>query len=594
MCGIVGYVGLRPALPILVNSLQRLEYRGYDSCGIALCGGHLEVFKDTGRIGDLSSQLTSNGYSMGIGHTRWATHGKPSQANAHPHTDCSGRIAVVHNGVIDNYLELRTQLIREGHTFRSETDSEVIAHLVEKHHEGSLESAVAAALAEVKGSYAIIVVAADCQYMVVARHENPLIIGVGYRENLVASDVPAVLDYTNKVIYLEDGDLATESRNTVKVSSGGKEQKRNCDHIPWSIEEAQKGGYEHFMLKEIHEQPKAITETLRGYLSHVEPQVNLGIEVPAGIDDVLLLACGSSYHATLIGKQVFEALTGMPTRVEMASEFIHASPVLRRTWVIAVTQSGETADTLMAIKKAKMLGGKTLAVTNVVGSSITRIADQCFYTRAGPEISVAATKTFTTQLIALYLLALAWPDVGAKFKSTIVQDLGRLASKVQRLLNDESEIAQQGETLAAFDNVLFVGRGINYPVALEGALKLKEISYIHAEGYAAGELKHGPFALLTPRTPVVAVAALDNTRESFLANIREIKARESPLLAIADERDTEINKYVDCVVRVPGVEPLLTPVINTVALQLLAYFAAWKRGCEIDLPRNLAKSVTVP
>lgn len=587
-------MGNKSAQPILLHSLKRLEYRGYDSCGVALAGSCLEVYKDVGRVESLANKLKTNGCSIGIGHTRWATHGKPSQINAHPHTDCSGRFAVVHNGVIANYLELQAQLIQEGHKFSSETDSEVIAHLVEKYYQGDLESAVVTALTYIKGSYAIIVLSADCPYIVTARHENPVIIGVGYHENIVASDVPAVLDYTNKVIYLEDGDVATVSRETIKVCNNGQEQTRKCDIIPWDIKEAEKGGYEHFMLKEIHEQPKAIAETLRGYLNQVDPQINLGIDIPRDIEDVLLLGCGSSYHSTLIGKYILDTIVGIPARVEIASEFINTSPVLRKTWVIGVTQSGETADTLVALKKAKLLGGRTVAITNVVGSSVTRLVEQCFYTRAGPEIGVAATKTFITQLMAFYLLALAWPDVNYKYKYSLVQDLGRLSNKVQRLLNQQAEIAQYGATLARFENVLYVGRGINYPVALEGALKLKEISYIHAEGYAAGELKHGPFALLTPKTPVVAVASMDNTREMFLANIREIKARESPLLAIADERDEEIDKYVDWVIRVPSTEPVLSPVINSVALQLLAYFAAAERGCSIDLPRNLAKSVTVP
>ncbi|MDO8636960.1 MAG: glutamine--fructose-6-phosphate transaminase (isomerizing) [Dehalococcoidia bacterium] len=594
MCGIVGYVGNKSAQPILMHSLKRLEYRGYDSCGIALAGSCLEIYKDVGRVEALATKLNSNTSSIGIGHTRWATHGKPSRINAHPHTDCSGRFAVVHNGVISNYLELQTQLIQEGHHFCSETDSEVLAHLIEKYYTDDLESAVKTALTYIKGSYAIIVLGKDTPYIVTARYENPVIIGVGYHENIVASDVPAVLDYTNKVIFLEDGDIATVSRDTVKICNNGQDQKRKCDVISWDISEAEKGGYEHFMLKEIHEQPKAIAETLRGCLSKVEPQVNPGIKMPDNVEDVLLLGCGSSYHAAMVGKYVLESVVGIPTRVEIASEFNHANPVLRKTWAIGVTQSGETADTLMALKKARQLGGRTLAITNVIGSSVTRLVDQCFFTRSGPEISVASTKTFITQLMAFYLLALSWPGIDYKYKYGLIQDLGGLSNKVQRLLNQQAEIAQHGANIARFENVLYVGRGINYPVALEGALKLKEVSYIHAEGYAAGELKHGPFALLTPQTPVIAIAGLDNTREMFLANIREIKARESPLLAIADERDTEIDKYVDWVIRVPSTEPLLSPVINSIALQLLAYFAAEARGCPIDLPRNLAKSVTVP
>ncbi|MBI4594903.1 MAG: glutamine--fructose-6-phosphate transaminase (isomerizing) [Candidatus Tectomicrobia bacterium] len=592
MCGIVGYIGNKAAQPILLQSLKRLEYRGYDSCGIALAGSCLEIYKDIGRIEKLAESLKPNSRSMGIGHTRWATHGKPSQINAHPHIDCTGQIAVVHNGVIDNYLELQAQLIYEGHKFCSETDSEVISHLIEKYHKGDLEAAVIKALAQIKGSYAIIVLNEDCPYMVIARHENPVIIGVGYHENIIASDVPAVLDYTNKVIYLEDGDVATVSRETIKIVNNGQEQKRNSEIIPWDTSDAERGGYEHFMLKEIHEQPRAITETLRGYLNQIEPKVKLEINIPDDIEDVLLLGCGSSFHATLIGKYVLETIVGIRAKVELASEFNENSPVSKKTWAIAVTQSGETADTLSALKKAKQSGAHTLAITNVIGSSATRIADQCFFTRAGPEIGVAATKTFITQLISFYLLALAWPSLDGKHN--LIPELGRLPGKVQRLLNQQAEIARHTEGLSCFDDALFVGRGINYPVALEGALKLKEISYIHAEGYSAGELKHGPFALLSPKTPVVVIVGMDITREMLLANIREIKARESPLLAIADEKDTEIDKYVDWVIKVPNTEPLLSPVINSVALQLLAYFAAARRHCPIDLPRNLAKSVTVP
>jgi glucosamine--fructose-6-phosphate aminotransferase (isomerizing) len=591
MCGIVGYIGHREAQPVLLNCLGRLEYRGYDSCGIAIPGNGIEVYKDAVRVAQLEKSVPQNGANIGIGHTRWATHGKPSQINAHPHTDCDGRIAVVHNGVVYNFQRLKDQLVAEGHTFRSETDTEVIPHLIEKYYRGDLEEAVKRSLLEINGSYAIVVLDQGSHLLVAARKESPLIIGIGDREWFIASDVPAILGYTDRVIYLEDGDVAVVTPEEERITNDGKEVAREEHLIPWSIDEAEKSGYEHFLIKEIHEQPKAIQNTLRGYLSAVEPAIELGVDIDA--DDILILGCGTSYHAGLVGKYIIEELSTIPVRVEIASEFNYDHTVLGKTLVIGITQSGESADTLLGLKKAKRLGNKTMVITNVLGSSATRIADQVFYIRAGPEISVAATKSFTAQLVALYLIALSAAKIELKGRASLVEELRKLPVKVQRILDEEEKIAQLGRYVAGFDHAFFVARGINFPIALEGALKLKEISYIHAEGYPAGELKHGPFALLTPHTPVIAIAAKDDTYEAVLTNIKEIKARESPVIAVAEESDDEIEKYVDFVIKVPGVEPIFSPVVNSVALQLLAYYAARERGCPIDMPRNLAKSVTV-
>ncbi len=593
MCGIVGYVGEREAQPVLINCLKRLEYRGYDSCGIALLGRGTEVYKDAVRIETLERSLQPNDSRTGIGHTRWATHGKPSESNAHPHTDCSGKVAVVHNGVIDNFLQLREQLTNEGHTFRSETDTEVIPHLIEKYYEGNLEEAVSRAIVDITGTYAFIAIHADSKELVIAREESPLIVGIGDKENLVASDVPAVLDYTDRVVYVEDGDIGVITKNNVKFTRNGKKVKRAEHRVPWSTEEAQKAGYDHFMIKEIHEQPRVIRSTFAGYISALEPEIDLGIRRDLDFDNILLLACGTSYHAALVGKHVIERLAQIPVRVDIASEFNYSDTVLGKTWVVVITQSGETADSMRALKKAKELGCRTLVITNVVGSSATRIADDVLYIKAGPEISVAATKSFIAQLIMLYLLAMARASVDVRSRGSLLAELRQLPNKVREILNREGEIAQRGKYLAEHENVFFVARGINFPVALEGALKMKEIAYIHAEGYAAGELKHGPFALLTPDTPVIAITAGDNTYETLLANIKEIKARESPVIAVAEEGDDEIEKYVDFVIRVPRVHPIFSPVVNSIALQLLAYYTAKERGCSIDTPRNLAKSVTV-
>jgi glucosamine--fructose-6-phosphate aminotransferase (isomerizing) len=592
MCGIVGYIGQRRAQPILLNCLSRLEYRGYDSCGIAIANGSLQIFKDIGRVKTLEKSLPFISGNTGIGHTRWATHGEPSRVNAHPHGDCTGRIAVVHNGTINNFRELRERLTREGHVLVSQTDTEIIAHLIEKYYQDDFTAAVALALEEIEGAYTMIALMAGEHQLVAARKDSPLIIGIGDRENYFASDVPALLDYTSRVIYLEDGDIAVVTADGVEVKSGGCRIVREEHKITWSVADAQKGGYEHFMLKEIHEQPKVIRDTLAGYISAGEPSADL-MGDGGSASDTLILACGTSYHAGLVGKNIIERLVDVPVRVEMADEFVYSGQATAGNRSIIITQSGETLDALKAIKKLKEEGCRTIAVTNVVGSTATRIADRTIYTRAGPEISVAATKTFMAQLIALYWLALPFSKVDVKKLDSLVMELRQLPVKVQQVLDNEAAIAGCARWLAGYENVFFIGKGINYPVAMEGALKLKEISYIHAEGYAAGELKHGPFALLGERTPVVVIVAQDNTHEPIVTSIKEIKARHSPVLAVASEDDETMTGLADLIIPVPRLDPLFSPVVNAVVVQLLAYFVARERGCPIDFPRNLAKSVTV-
>ena len=593
MCGIVGYIGDTQAQSVLLDCLRKLEYRGYDSCGTAVSAASLKVYKDAVRVETLRKTSPRFNGTVGIGHTRWATHGEPSQVNAHPHLDCTGNIAVVHNGIVSNYQVLKHQLISEGHNFVSETDTEVIPHLIEKHYDGSIEKAVEAALHDLEGSHAIIVLMAGEPKLMVARKDSPLIIGIGDRENFVASDVPAILDYTTRVVYLEDGDIGVVTRDDIKVRRDGTEVDREEHKILWNVEEAQKAGYEHFMLKEIHEQPKVIRNTLRGYTRETDPIADLALMRDAGIESLLMLACGTSYHAALLGKYVVEELLGIPVRVELASEFNYYSHTLARTIAVAITQSGETADTLKAMKRLKEVGCRIVAITNVVGSTASRIADQTIFTQAGPEISVAATKSFVAQLMELYWLAMSYSRIDARRLANLLRDLRQLPSKVQQVLDDEAKVMECAKYLSEFENVFFIGRGLNLPVAQDGALKLKEISYIHAESYAAGEMKHGPFALLGSNTPVIAIVTTDNTYETMLTNIKEIKARGSPLITLAEEGNETVEELSDLVITVPRIDVMFSPIVNIVALQLLAYYTARERGCPIDFPRNLAKSVTV-
>jgi glucosamine--fructose-6-phosphate aminotransferase (isomerizing) len=597
MCGIVGYIGNRQAQPILLNCLARLEYRGYDSCGIAVAGDGVQVYKDALRVGELSEAGPELTGVAGVGHTRWATCGEPTKINAHPHCDCGGSIAVVHNGIISNFGELKQQLVAGGHHFVSQTDTEVLPHLIEKYYRGNLEEAVQSALGDIKGSYAIAVLRAGEAKLVAARKDSPLIIGIGDHEGFVASDVPAILDYTNRVVYLEEGSIGVVTDAGVEIKRNGTSVSGKEHQISWTVEEAQKAGYEHFMLKEIHEQPEVIRETLIGY-QEVEAIVDLeGMRdagrKDAGVESMLILACGTSYHAGLVGKYIFEELLKIPVRVELASEFNYYPHALARTMAIVITQSGETADTIRAARRLQEVGCHVLAITNVLGSTISRLADRTVYTRAGPEISVASTKSFMAQLVALYWLVNSYSRADARKLADMLMGFRQLAGKIQQVLNNEPAIKQHGKYLAGYNSAFFIGRGLNYPVALEGALKLKEISYIHAEGFAAGELKHGPFALLTKETPVVAIVARDNTYEAMLNNIREIKTRGAPVIALVEEGDDNVAEIADFVIAMPKVDPIFSPLVNTVALQLLAYYAAKERGCPIDFPRNLAKSVTV-
>lgn len=593
MCGIVGYIGNRQAQSVLLNSLRRLEYRGYDSCGIAVCNSNIQVYKDAVRVEILQKASPLLDGTIGIGHTRWATHGEPCQMNAHPHLDCSGKIAVVHNGVISNFQTLRQQLTNEGHNIVSQTDTEVIPHLIEKYYQGNLEEAVKAALDDLEGSYAIVVLVEDEAKLVVARKDSPLIIGVGDGEYFVASDVPAVLEYTNRVIYLEDGDVVTITKDSTKIKGYKSDSEREEHQISWSIEDIQKAGYEHFMLKEIHEQPGVIRSTLGKHLLSTAPVINSGLAPDGKLEDISILACGTSYHAGLVGKWVIEDILGIPVKVEFASEFNHSRRILPSTLAIVLTQSGETADVLIAMKKLREAAIRTLVITNVPGSTASRVADLAIYTEAGPEVSVAATKTFIAQLIALYELVLSSPGVNRAIYKRLVAELKQLPSEVQRVLDNEQQIMDCAKYLSQYDKAFFIGRGINFPIALEGALKLKEISYIYAEAYAAGELKHGPFALLQNDTPVIAIVPRDNTYQTMLTNIKEVKARSSPVIALAEETDGIIEEFVDRVIRVPRVGNLFSPVVNAVTVQLLAYYTARYRECPIDFPRNLAKSVTV-
>ena len=609
MCGIVGYVGEREALPIILKALKRIEYRGYDSCGV-LVQNHGEMIghKEVGAIDCLISSLSKSGYEgkIAIGHSRWATHGAPTVTNAHPHLDCNGEIAVVHNGIIENYQSIKEGVLCDC-IFQSETDTEVIPHLINiclkrklsptELHSGVLNAmqvkeAVKEALSYLRGSYAILVAVKGFDGLVAARKESPLIVGVGDREFFLASDVPAVLNQTNRIIFLEEEDLVVVEKDSIYIENGGSEVKREESLIEWTIEDAEKGGYEHFMLKEIHEEPKAIRDTLMGYLT--EGRINLGLDFIVDAESILLVACGTSYYAALCGKYIIENLAKIPVRIELASEFNYSDFVLDGSKVVAmaITQSGETADTLTALKKAKGYGCKTVAITNVLGSSATRLADETIYSRAGPEIGVAATKSFITQLTIFYLLGLFLSKMPASEFAGHLNELKRMPQIAQRVL-DEVNIQKHARYLSKYEHTFFVGRGINLPISLEGALKLKEISYIHAEGYAAGELKHGPFALLTEDTPVIAILTRDDIYEKTLGNVKEIKARGAPVIAIAEEDDEEVEKYVDDVIRVPRTSALFSPIPNTVALHLLAYWTAKERGCEIDKPRNLAKSVTV-
>jgi glucosamine--fructose-6-phosphate aminotransferase (isomerizing) len=614
MCGIVGYVGPKPLLPILMDGLRRLEYRGYDSAGVAVVrNGQIEVRRSAGKLSRLDDALAAQPLDgdFGIGHTRWATHGRPTEENAHPHRDCKGRIVVVHNGIIENYLELKKELSADGHKFVTETDTEVVAHLVEKEmRKDGLAAAVRRALQRLRGLFALVLISADDPGTIVAvRNGPPVVVGLGDDEFFVASDVPAILSHTRDVVFLDDGEVAVVTRQGVTFTDfKGTERPRTPQRVTWDPVMAEKAGYRHFMLKEIHEQPMAVRETVLGRTSAETGRVFLDeMQIDeatlASVTRVVILACGTSWHSGLVGKFLIEELARLPVEVDYGSEFRYRDPIVGSdTLAVAITQSGETADTLGSLREAKRRGARSIAICNVVGSMATREADGTIYTHAGPEIGVASTKAFTSQLVALHLLALALGQARGTLTpasaKTIIEALEQLPVALEQTLKLDDAIDALAATLQHHSDALYLGRGINYPIALEGALKLKEISYIHAEGYPAGEMKHGPIALIDEDLPVIAVAAGDNVFEKTLGNIQEAKARGGRVIVVTTASKVEtiasiLDSERDVVLAVPDAHPLLLPVVMAVPLQLLAYHVAVKRGCDVDQPRNLAKSVTV-
>ena len=608
MCGIVGYVGPRDAAPILLDGLRRLEYRGYDSAGIALLTEDGDVFveKKAGKLSNLTEQLNGGAPAghPGIAHTRWATHGRPNDVNAHPHSDCSGKLALIHNGIIENYRELKDRLLAEGHRFTSETDTEVLAHLIESRYDGDLVEAVRTALNEVRGAYAIGVMHHDHPDRIVgARMNVPLIVGLGNGEGFLASDVPAILEHTKNVVILNEGDIADVSADGVRILQlDGDEVQRDVTRIKWNIEAAEKGGFAHFTLKEIYEQPHAIQEALRG---RVDADGNVRLPELEAIEDRLLAAervyvvgCGTARIAADVGAYLIQQWAGIPAFAQIGSEMRYSPPPIDdKTLVISVSQSGETADTLAPTRLADERGATIVVVTNVVGSALTRDADAVCYLQAGPEVAVASTKAFVTQVLVLQLIALRLAELRGRMSAKKVSVYGRALRELPRLAAETLKIAPQVKKLALrwsrVRNVMYIGRALGFPVAMEGALKLKELSYVHAEGYAAGELKHGPIALLDADTPLVAVATRSATYEKVISNVAEVRAREAPVVAVATEGDEEIARYAQDVLYVPEALEEMTPVLAVLPLQLLAYEVAVARGTDVDQPRNLAKSVTV-
>jgi glucosamine--fructose-6-phosphate aminotransferase (isomerizing) len=612
MCGIVGYTGTGDAKAVIIEGLKKLEYRGYDSAGLALqIEETLVVTKAAGSVAALeNAMLNSPGSAVaGIGHTRWATHGRPTDENAHPHSSCCGEIALVHNGIIENYRSLRQKLQDAGdkHKFTSETDTEILAHLIEDNYSGDLFEAVRSALKGVKGSYALVVLSSrEPGRIVCARQDSPLVIGLGNSENLVASDIPALLAHTRRTIVLEDGEFASVTSEKVEVfDATGQPVDKDVLEITWDIEAAEKSGYEHFMLKEIMEQPAAVKETMRQRIDLAKKRVDLAElgfdpEELKKLDKIYLVACGTAYHAGLLGKAIIEKLAGIPVEVDVASEFRYREPLLAKNQLaVVISQSGETADTLAALRLARRSGLKALAVTNVVGSSVSREADHVFYTWAGPEIAVASTKAYLTQLIALYLLAIYIGEVRGylepKLAAELIAGLNQLPDLLKEILAESSvsKLKDYCHHLSKWESAFFVGRNLDYPVAMEGALKLKEISYIHAEAYAAGELKHGPLALIVEGIPVIALATQSAVLDKTLSNIQEVNARGGAVFAITQVGFEDVARQVDSVFYLPQVNDILAPVLSAVPTQLIAYYAAIARGGSVDKPRNLAKSVTV-
>ncbi len=608
MCGIVGYVGPKQAASFLMEGLGKLEYRGYDSAGIAVFNGkEIVVEKCVGRLASLEKKIEGHipqGH-MGIGHTRWATHGRPSDTNAHPHADCTGDFVVVHNGIVENYLHIKEQLIEKGHKFLSETDTEVVAHLVEEYYQGDFVEAVKKVLTEIRGSYSLVFISKhDPDKIICTKQDNPLVIGLGEGENFIASDIPAIIQRTRRTFILSDGEMAVVTKDSVWVTNRqGVPVSKKVFEVNWDAEAAEKGGYDHFMLKEIIEQPKAFRDTMTARVSRDNNTITFDElkwtrDDVAAIKKIMITACGTAYHAGLVGKYYIEQLARIPVEVDIASEFRYRNPLVdSSTLVIVISQSGETSDSLAALKEAKRLGARTLAVTNVVGSSISREADQVIYTWAGPEIAVASTKAYTTQLLIMLMLSLYLAALRESLPTDrlqkIVEELRSLPQKAETFLSNGQSVKTFAELYGFNEDVFFIGRSLDYAVAMEGALKLKEISYIHAEAYAAGELKHGTLALIIEGVPVIALATQHDVYEKTLSNIKEVKARDAVVIGLAMEGDEQIKKYVDHTIFIPATDKYLAPILAVIPLQLLAYYAAVTRGCDVDKPRNLAKSVTV-
>lgn len=608
MCGIIGYVGTKEVIPILVEGLKKLEYRGYDSAGIAVVEeGKIQRRRVKGKISDLEKSLEKEPLKgrYGVGHTRWATHGRPSEENAHPHLDCTGSLVVVHNGIIENYLRLKNELKEEGHTFKTETDTEVIAHLIEKHYRDSLEEAVQEALKELEGAYALAVLSVnDPQKIVAAKMGPPAVVGIGEEEYFVCSDINPLISHTRDIVFLKDGEMVAVDSNGARFSDfSGNVLEKQPEHIVWNPLMIEKRGFKHFMLKEIFEQPQVVRDTLEGRISLDTGQVfldevGLPSERLSAIENVVIIACGTSFHAGLLGKYFIENMAEIPVDVEYASEYRYSDFILgKNTLVVVISQSGETADTLAALRAVQEKGIPSLAICNVVNSSIAREADGILSTHAGPEIGVAATKTFSAQMVALALLAIHLAQMKGKLgpeqSLSLIQELQRIPHKMEIILDRSKNIEEMAVRFVPFSHFLYLGRWVSYPVALEGALKLKEISYIHAEGYPGGEMKHGPIALIDDLMPTMVIVPKDRVYEKILSNISEVKTRIGYVIAVAFEEDGEIADHVEEVISVPSVHPLFSPFMTTLPLQLFAYYIAAHRGADVDQPRNLAKSVTV-
>jgi glutamine---fructose-6-phosphate transaminase (isomerizing) len=613
MCGIIGYIGSKPVVPVLLDGLRRMEYRGYDSAGVALVNGSgIALRRSAGKLANLETVIQSEPVDglYGVGHTRWATHGRPTEENAHPHRDCTGRIVVVHNGIIENYLELKHELRAEGHRFSTETDTEIVAHLVEREmKDDGLAAAVRRALTKVRGMFALVLISADDPETIVAvRNGPPIVVGLGEDEFFVASDIPAILSHTRDVVFLGDEEMAVITRSGVTFTDlDGRAVSKTTQRVLWDPIAAEKGGHKHFMLKEIYEQPAAARDTILGRVSLDQGRVfledlHITEDTLRDVGKVTIVACGTSWHAALVGKYLIESLARLPVEVDYGSEYRYRRPIVSdRELAIVITQSGETADTLAALREARRQGASTIAICNVVGSMATREADGTVYTHAGPEIGVASTKAFTSQLVALQLLALYLAQVRRAMPPDdirlAIEELLKAPQYLEQALRASSQIDKVAERFYTRTDFLYLGRGINYPIALEGALKLKEISYIHAEGYPAGEMKHGPIALIDERMPVVAIAPDDHVFEKMVGNVQEAKARGGAVIAITTEGDDRmapvLDEAIDVMLPMPRTTPHLTPVIMTIPLQLLAYHIAVRRGCDVDQPRNLAKSVTV-